>query len=79
MISSNSSEIGRIEETLIIKAITGETNLNISIDGSFLMDALKAIKEEEIRISFGGSMRPILIEPIDNLSYLHLISPVRSY
>ncbi|WP_342578471.1 DNA polymerase III subunit beta [Psychrobacillus sp. FSL K6-2843] len=78
-ISSNSSEIGKIEETLNIKAITGETNLNISIDGSFLMDALKAIKEEEIRISFGGSMRPILIEPIDNLSYLHLISPVRSY
>ncbi|MEK4091442.1 DNA polymerase III subunit beta [Viridibacillus sp. FSL H8-0110] len=78
-ISSNSSEIGKIEETQNIKMINGETNLSISIDGSFLMDALKVIKEEEIRISFGGSMRPVLIEPIDNSSYLHLISPVRSY
>jgi len=78
-ISSTSSEIGKIEETQTIKAIDGETDLNISLDGSFLMDALKVIKEEEIKISFNGSMRPVLIEPIDNSSYLHLISPVRSY
>jgi len=78
-ISSNSSEIGRIEETQNIKGIDGETDLSISLDGSFLIDALKAIKEGEIRLSFGGSMRPVLIEPIENSSYLHLISPVRSY
>ncbi|MFJ5761057.1 DNA polymerase III subunit beta [Neobacillus sp. NPDC093182] len=78
-ISSNSSEIGKIEETQNIKAINGETDLSISLDGNFLMDALKAIKEKEIRLSFSGSMRPVLIEPIENSSYLHLISPVRSY
>jgi DNA polymerase III subunit beta len=59
--------------------IEGETNLSISLDGSFLMDALKVIKEEEIRLSFGGPMRPVLIEPINNPSHLHLISPVRTY
>ncbi|MGE7921155.1 DNA polymerase III subunit beta [Viridibacillus sp. NPDC093762] len=78
-ISSNSSEIGKIEETLTIKTINGETDLSISIDGSFLKEALKVIKEEEIRMDFGGPMRPILIEPIDNSSFLHLISPVRTY
>ncbi|AWE07632.1 DNA polymerase III subunit beta [Lysinibacillus sp. 2017] len=78
-ISSNSSEIGKIEETQTIKTINGEIDLSISLDGSFLMDALKVIKEEEIRISFGGPMKPILIEPIDNSSFIHLISPVRSY
>lgn len=78
-IFSNSSELGKIEETQNIKMISGEIELSISLDGSFLMDALKVIKEEEIRLSFGGSMRPVLIEPVDNSSYLHLISPVRSY
>ncbi|MGN7410509.1 DNA polymerase III subunit beta [Sporosarcina sp. SAFN-010] len=78
-ISSNSSEIGKIEEIQTINTISGETNLSISLDGSFLMDALKVIKEEEIRVSFGGPMRPILIEPVNNSLYLHLISPVRSY
>jgi len=78
-ISSNSSQIGTIEETQTIKALSGENNLSISLDGTFLIDALKEIKDEEIRLSFGGSMRAVLIEPLDNSSYLHLISPVRSY
>ena len=78
-ISSNSSKIGGIEETQNIKVINGETDLTISLDGSYLINALKVIKEEEVRLSFGGSMRPVLIEPINNSSYLHLISPVRSY
>ncbi|KGR84317.1 DNA polymerase III subunit beta [Lysinibacillus odysseyi] len=78
-ISSNSSNIGEIEETQNIKMINGETDLTISLDGSYLINALKAIKEEEIRLSFGDTMRPVLIEPINNPSYIHLISPVRSY
>lgn len=78
-ISSNSSNIGRIEETQIIKEIRGDSELTISLDGSYLINALKVIKEEEIRLSFGGSMRPVLIEPVNNPSYIHLISPVRSY
>ncbi|MET1178381.1 DNA polymerase III subunit beta [Peribacillus simplex] len=78
-ISSNSSELGKIEETQSIKAIRGDAGLSISLDGSFLLDALKAIKEKEVKLSFGGPMKPILIEPSDNSSYLHLISPVRTY
>lgn len=78
-ISSNSTEIGRIEETQNITMIKGETDLSISLDGSFLLDALKEIREDEIKMSFGGSMRPVLIEPVGNPFYSHLISPVRSY
>ncbi|OCA81655.1 DNA polymerase III subunit beta [Bacillus sp. FJAT-27225] len=78
-ISSNSSEIGKIEETQRINVLQGEPNLSISLDGSFLMDALKVIKEDEIKVSFSGTMRPVVIEPVGNPDYLHLISPVRSY
>lgn len=78
-ITSFFSEIGIIEETQPIKEITGESDLKISLDASFLMDALKVIKEEEIRLSYSGSMGPILIEPINNPSYIQLISQVRTY
>ncbi|KSU63129.1 DNA polymerase III subunit beta [[Bacillus] enclensis] len=78
-ISSTSSEIGRIEETQPFKNIEGGSELSISLDANFMIDSLKAIKEEEINVSFGGSMKPILIEPVGNPSCLHLISPVRSY
>ena len=43
-----------------------------------MVDALRAIKEETITLSFGGSMRPILIEAGEQ-SAVHLISPVRAY
>ncbi|WP_335869888.1 DNA polymerase III subunit beta [Bacillus sp. 2205SS5-2] len=77
-ISSNSTEIGKIEETQNIKFIEGESELSISLDGKFATEALKAIKEDEISIRFSGAMGPILIQPIGNDAHLHLISPVRA-
>ncbi|PRT26430.1 DNA polymerase III subunit beta [Bacillus cereus] len=78
-ISSNASQIGQISETQQIDAIQGEKQLNISFDGRFMVDALRAIKEETITLSFGGSMRPILIEAGEQSVAIHLISPVRAY
>ncbi|MGX1824467.1 DNA polymerase III subunit beta, partial [Heyndrickxia sporothermodurans] len=78
-ISSLASEIGKIEETQTIQMVEGQKELSISLDGSFLKDALKVIQEEEIMIQFGGSMSPIFIQPVGNPSFLQLISPVRTY
>ena len=78
-ISSNSTEMGRIEEVQEVIKVQGTKELGISLDGDFLLDALKAINEKEIQMSFGGALKPVLIEPADNPSCLHLISPVRSY
>ncbi|MCM3733617.1 DNA polymerase III subunit beta [Fictibacillus nanhaiensis] len=79
-ISSGSSEMGNIQELQEISSIDGEEELKISVDGYFLLDALKTIKDSEIKIKFSGSMKPIVIESAEEeSSYLHLISPVRSY
>lgn len=79
-ISSGSSEMGSIEELQEIKAIEGEFDLKISVDGHFLLDALKTINDVEVKMKFYGPMKPIVIESAERKSsYLHLISPVRSY
>ncbi|WP_237980429.1 DNA polymerase III subunit beta [Bacillus thuringiensis] len=78
-IYSNASQIGKISEKQQIDAIQGEKQLNISFDGRFMIDALRAIKEETVTLSFSGSMRPILIEAGTQSAALHLISPVRAY
>ena len=78
-ISSVSSAIGKIEETQPLLEIIGERELSISLDGTFLMDALKAIQEEHVLLSFSGSMRPVIIKPVSGESYIQLVSPVRSY
>ncbi|PFL61121.1 DNA polymerase III subunit beta [Bacillus anthracis] len=78
-ISSNASQVGKISEKQQIDGLQGEKQLNISFDGLFMVEALKAIKEETITLSFGGSMRPILIEAGEQSAAVHLISPVRTY
>lgn len=79
LISSNASQIGKISETQQIDAIHGEKQLNISFDGRYMVDTLKAIKEDRVTLSFGGSMRPILIEAGEQSAAVYLISPVRTY
>ncbi|WP_242272785.1 DNA polymerase III subunit beta [Bacillus cereus group sp. BfR-BA-01310] len=78
-ISSNASQVGKISETQQIDTIHGQKQLNISFDGRFMVDALKAMKEDIVTLSFGGSMRPILIEAGEQSAAVHLISPVRAY
>ncbi|MFQ3543187.1 DNA polymerase III subunit beta [Halobacillus rhizosphaerae] len=78
-ISSRAGEVGDISETQEIINFSGEAELDLSLDGSFLKDALSVIDNREILISFGGTMRPIIITPKSDSSYLQLISPVRSY
>ncbi len=78
-ISSRSMESGTIHETQNINSLEGEEELSISLDGKFLTEALRGIKDEEIKISFSGSMKPVLIESVSDSPYQHLISPVRAY
>lgn len=78
LISSFSSDLGKIEEVQHVESIIGEKDLVISLDGSFFADALKAFSEERICLSFYGSMKPVLIQPVDSCNHRHLVSPVRS-
>jgi DNA polymerase III subunit beta len=77
-IRSHGTELGQIEETQYLKGIQGERELSIAVDGGYLIEALKALKEDEISLSFSGPMKPILLKPIGLDDQLHLISPVRT-
>lgn len=78
-ISSNSTEVGMIEEFQKIIHIDGQNDIQMSFDGRFVLDALKRIQEENVTIRFDGLMKPIVIQPLNDSTCLHLISPVRSY
>ncbi|WP_027964584.1 DNA polymerase III subunit beta [Halalkalibacillus halophilus] len=78
-ITSNSPEIGTAEELLQTKSITGE-ELKISFNAKYMIDALRAIDAEEIKIQFTGAMRPFIIQPVEEEQHiLQLITPVRTY
>ena len=69
------SEIGKVEET-VLADIEGE-ELLIAMNGKFLLDALKALDEEEIIISFNAAIAPFVLENVENKRNQYLVLPVR--
>ncbi|MDW0114354.1 MULTISPECIES: DNA polymerase III subunit beta [Sporosarcina] len=77
-ISSNSPEIGKVEESIEAIDVNGE-DLKISFSAKYMMDALKAIDAQDIAIHFTGAMRPFILKSTDSDSILQLILPVRTF
>lgn len=77
-ISSNSPEVGNVEEMVEAINIAGE-ELKISFSAKYMMDALRAIDGQDIEIQFTGAMRPFILKSVDDDSILQLILPVRTY
>jgi len=77
-ISSESIEIGEVVEEVNVNEHRGES-LQISFSAIYMIEALRAIESDEIRITFSGSMRPFVIRPINEDSVLQLILPIRTF
>ncbi|TRM11060.1 DNA polymerase III subunit beta [Lentibacillus cibarius] len=77
-ITSNSPEVGQAAEEVSVQAMEGE-DLKISFSSRYMLDALKAIEDDEVIIEFTGAMRPFIIKPANGDPILQLILPVRTY
>lgn len=77
-ISSNTPEVGQVTEDVKTESIEGE-ELKISFSAKYMIDALKTIEEDRVKIEFTGAMRPFIMRPMDNEFILQLILPVRTY
>jgi len=76
-ILSQSTEIGRVHENVDAQEISGE-EVRISFSAKYMMDALRQIDSDDIKVSFTGAMRPFLIRPNEEQDILMLILPVRT-
>ncbi|TCS80825.1 DNA polymerase III subunit beta [Tepidibacillus fermentans] len=77
-LSSNSQEVGHVTEQIQANEIDGD-QIKISFNAKYVLEALKAIDSQEIRIEFTGALSPFVIKPVDHDWALHLILPVRTY
>lgn len=51
--------------------------VEVGFNNRFLIDALKATEQDEIRMEFGSSNQPIIIKPFEGDSFFYLVLPVR--
>lgn len=75
LINAN-SEIGKVEET-VAAGIDG-LDLKIAMNGKYLMEAMKALEEEKIIISFNSAVSPFTVENVEDKRSQYLILPVRT-
>lgn len=70
------SDMGKVAET--VKAQTSGKDLVISMNAKFLLDALRALEEEEIEMSLNGPVSPFILQNRERKDSLYLILPVRN-
>jgi DNA polymerase III subunit beta len=76
-VSSQSPEIGKVTEELQASFLEGD-ELKISFNAKYMLDTLRVIDSEEIKIGFTGAMSPFIVQPTDMDKVLYLILPVRT-
>ncbi|BAS44782.1 DNA polymerase III subunit beta [Staphylococcus schleiferi] len=77
-LSSTSPEIGTVKEEVTANEVEGG-NLKISFNSKYMMDALKAIDNDEVEVEFFGTMKPFILKPKDDDTVTQLILPIRTY
>ena len=70
------SNMGKVEETIGVE-LNGK-ELRIAMNGKYLSDAVKALDEEEIELSFNSSVSPFTVENKKDKRCQYLVLPVRT-
>ena len=77
-ISSNSTEIGRVVESLKPIQVSEQQDFQIAFSTKFLMDALKAAPAEKLRLEFTSGVAPCVILPAEGEeNFVYMVLPVR--
>ena len=72
---TSKSEEGNVREEIIMEK-QGE-DLEIGFNSKYMLDALKAIDDEYVKIELNTSITPALIKPVEGDFYEYLVLPVR--
>jgi DNA polymerase-3 subunit beta len=73
-ISAVSSDYGEAEERIKVKA-TGE--IRVSFNQQYLLDGLRSINSELVRIELQEGLNPAVIRPLDGEEFSYLLMPIK--
>lgn len=73
---SSASEIGSVQEP--VKAEIEGKDVRIAMNSKYIIDAVNALNEEKIVLSFNNQVQPFICRNAENKDRLYLILPVRT-
>lgn len=75
MISSNSPEIGKVEEKI---KVSSDKEINIAFSSKFMLDAIKSFNKENIILCMNNDSSPIIIKCNEDTSLVQLVLPIKT-
>lgn len=78
IVSSFASEIGRTEEIVDIEKNEGK-DIGISFSAKYMLDALKAINDNELIVLLNSEIKPIVLKSAKDETLIQIILPVKTY
>lgn len=73
-IESKNSTVG--ENKYSLKAEVEGEGMSINVNCRYFTDCLQSIGTDSLSLSFSGAMKPILIHPVGDTSFLYLVMPM---
>ena len=70
-----STSAGNVDDNIPVSC--GDASLEIGFYNKYLLDALRAIEADTVKLRFNKSVNPLVISPIDGNDFLYLILPLR--
>ena len=76
LISSNSPEIGKVEEKI---SIDNDGEIAISFSSKYMLEAIKSFNSDMVHILMNDDNSPIIIKSDDEQSLVQLVLPIKTY
>ena len=76
IISSNSPEIGKVEEKMLVDS---SDEIAISFSSKYMLDSIKSFETANITLFMNDDNSPIIIKSNDDESLTQLVLPIKTY
>ena len=76
IISSNSPEIGKVEEKM---AVDSDDAISISFSSKYMLDCIKSFGTPNITLYMNSDSAPIIVKSMDDESLIELVLPIKTY
>ena len=76
IISSNSPEIGKVEEKV---SIDNDSSISISFSSKYMLEAIKSFNTEKIHLLMNNDNSPIIVKSDKESSLVQLVLPIKTY
>lgn len=76
IISSNSPEIGKVEEKIAVK---NKESISISFSSRYMLEAIKSFNAEKIHLLMNDDNSPIVIKSDSESNLVQLVLPIKTY